>query len=89
MSSASAALRLMMDLMLEWKSTMTVSAKMLLLLCLSVHGCQWHGLVAAFSGLEMHVMSCCAPLQKLCLVATCGMLLSGLHALLGMVTVSW
>ena len=41
MSSASAALRLMMDLMLEWKSTTTVSANMMLLLCLSVHGCLW------------------------------------------------
>ena len=41
MSSASAALRLMMDLMLEWRNTMTVSAKMLLLLDLSGHGCHW------------------------------------------------
>ena len=41
MSSASAASRLMMDLMLEWKSTMTVSFKMLVLLGLSVHGCHW------------------------------------------------
>ena len=73
MSSASAALRLMMDLMPEWKSTMTVSVKMLVLLCLSVYCCHWQTWCGASLqwGLTLHVSSFHAPLQKLWLVGTC------------------